>query len=260
MIDAALALAAKGYRVFPVGPDKAPRTPRGFHDATTDFGTIERWNWDGCMIGCEPPEGVIVVDIDPRNGGDNTLALFPELPRTRTTRTRSGGRHLWLTVPIDQKLRGVLGPGIDIKRYGKGYVVVPPSPGYEYVVFGAMAPAPNWLIEELVVQEFAPDESSQPKYFPFQKGTAYGEAALRNALRDLAQVDNGARNESLNKASFCLAQLEAGGELSRDAAIEGLYTTALDIGLSEGEARHTIESGWTAGALRPRQAPERVTA
>lgn len=261
MIDAALLLAQAGVSVFPVGPDKAPRTPRGFYDATTDEATIRAWNWEGCGIGSPPAEGVIVVDIDPRNGGDNTLALFPELPPTRTTRTRSGGRHLWLRVDPHQKLRGVLGPGIDVKRHGKGYVVIPPSPGYVYVRGGDPAPAPDWLIDELRVQEFDPDEAADPKFFPFQIGTPYGEAALRNTLQRLAEVDNGARNDELNKAAFGLAQLSAGGELSMRRAVDDLVVVATEVmRLSDWEARHTIESGWKAGSKVPRQAPERVTA
>lgn len=260
MINAALALAAKGIAVFPVGPDKAPRTPRGFYDATTDRNTILNWDWADCGIGHPPAEGVIVIDIDPRNGGENSLAAFPALPTTRTTRTRSGGSHLWYTVDPSEKLRGVFAPGVDVKRHGKGYVLIPPSPGYEYVVFGPMAPLPDWMVEELRIEEFEPDESAAPKFFPFQKGTAYGEAALRNALNNLRSVDNGARNDALNKAAFGLAQLEAGGELSRNAAIIGLLEVAEAIGLSDWEARHTIESGWKAGSKVPRQAPERVTA
>lgn len=260
MIEAALALAARGVAVFPVGADKAPRTPRGFHDASTDPDVIKSWGWawleDGVMIGSPPAEGVVVIDVDPRNGGDKTLALFPALPLTRTVRTRSGGSHFYLRIDPHLKLRGVLGPGVDVKRHAKGYTVIPPSPGYVWVRGGQMAQTPLWLIDELVVEDRMPGEAAAaPKYFPFQKGTPYGEASLRNALARLSTADNGSRNDELNKAAFGLAQLEAGGELSRDAALDGLLRVAEEIGLSDWEARHTIESGWTAGMKLPRQAP-----
>lgn len=261
MIRAALALAARGVPVFPLNADKSPRTHRGFHDATTDEAIIRAWDvgWNDALIGSPPPEGVIVLDIDPRNGGDNTLALFPALPKTRTTETRSGGHHYWLSVSPELKLRGTLGPGVDVKRHGKGYVVIPPSPGYKYVIFGDPAPAPDWLIEELVVVERPVSEcvASDAKFFSFQKGTPYGEAALKNAWETLQGVENGQRNIALNKVTFGLAQLYAGGELSRDAALDVLLTAAEAMGLSGWETRNTIESAWRAGERVPRQAPQR---
>jgi len=42
--DAALELARAGVAVFPCNADKSPRTPRGFHDATTDEDVISGWN------------------------------------------------------------------------------------------------------------------------------------------------------------------------------------------------------------------------
>jgi hypothetical protein len=265
VLQAALTLARSGVAVFPCGVDKAPSTSHGFHDATTDADTIRAWSWDG-MIGAAITPGTFVLDVDPRNGGADTMALLVSvtrwLPRTRRTRTKSGGSHFWFLVPPDLTLRGSLGPGVDVKRAGKGYVIVPPSPGYVWVVGGAPARAPEWLLEELVVETRAnADEAAEPKFFPFEDGTAYGQAALRNALVELADAPEGGRNDALNKIAFGLAQLEAGGELSRAAALERLLTVAESIGLRSAEAMKTIESGWLAGYQIPRQAPKReVTA
>lgn len=256
MIDAALALAAKGVAVFPVGEDKAPRTPRGFYDATTDEAVIRSWNWADAMIGSPPKEGVVIIDVDPRNGGEMTLGLFPALPPTRTTKTRSGGRHYWLTVSPDLKLRGTMGPGVDVKRAGKGYVVIPPSPGYVYVRGGEMAPAPDWLLEELVQVDRAPDTAASPKFFPFQTGTPYGEAALRNALQEIRDAGQGTRHETLNRVAFGMGQLAAGGELDTDAACESLLHEALESGLDERDAYDVLRRGWFAGERSPRQAPK----
>jgi putative DNA primase/helicase len=261
MMKAALILARSGVLVFPCNADdKSPRTTHGFHDATTDLDIVRAWSWDDALIGAAIGEGQIVIDVDPRNGGDDTLALFSKLPRTRTTKTRSGGRHYWLHIPKEITLRGTLGPGIDVKRPGKGYVIVPPSPGYAYIRGGELARAPQWLLDELVLQIREDTESAaSPKFFPFEVGTAYGVAALRNAITDLEAAPEGSRNDALNKAAFGLAQLEAGGELSRHKALEALVTAAEGIGLGKWEIRNTIESGWSAGEIVPRQAPERVT-
>ena len=259
MLDAALKLASEGYAVFPVGPDKAPLVGGGFHAASTDPAVISSWTgWqvEGVMIGSPPNKGVVIIDVDPRNGGDNTMTLFPALPRTRTTKTRSDGRHYWLTCDPDEEMRGKLGPGVDVKRHGKGYVVIPPSAGYSYIVKGRMAKCPRWLAEELTAaRSFAPAEAAAPRYFPFQTGTPYGEAALRNALRELRDVGHGGRHATLNKLAFSLAMLSAGGELDPDKTCAALLEVALEIGLDEPKAVDVMRSGWFAGEKLPRSAP-----
>lgn len=258
MLDAALRLAGEGVAVFPVGADKAPLVTGGFHSATTDPEAVAAMAWgvDGVMIGCHPDSGVVIIDVDPRNGGVNTMGLFPALPRTRTTKTRSDGRHYWLTVDPALEMRGKLGPGVDVKRHGKGYVVIPPSAGYSYLVTGRMAKCPRWLVEELTAnQTFAPGEAAKPRYFPFQTGTPYGEASLANALHELRNIGEGGRSATLNKLSFTLAMLSAGGELDPDKTCEALLDAALDAGLDEAKALDVMRSGWHAGFQLPRSAP-----
>lgn len=264
MKEAALRLAESGVPVFPVGADKAPRTKRGFHDASTDPAVIERWNWnDGGMIGAAVLPGTVVIDVDPRNGGTETLKTLREtghtLPTTRVVRTGGGGFHYYLRVPEDITLRAHLGPGVDVKRAGKGYVVVPPSPGYVFMSGNAPAEAPEWLIEELRVdeREGAESEPSDPKYFPFEHGTAYGRAALERTLGQLATAREGGRNDALNRAAFSMAQLVAGGELEADYVRDELVQVAERLDLPPSEIRATIASGWKAGEEQPRQAPER---
>jgi hypothetical protein len=256
---AALELAGQGVRVFPCGADKSPRTPNGFHDATTNAEAIESWTWDG-MIGAGIAPGTFVLDVDPRNGGDKTLALFKgegkTLPPTRTVKTKSGGWHHHFTFPEGVALRGKLGPGVDIKKAGKGYVITPPSPGYKLANDTVPVQAPDWLLEEIVVPEVmdGSDEASEPKYFPWEEGTPYGLAALEREMGRLATSAEGDRNNALNKAAFAMAQLAAGGEISRKRVFNDLANVAPRLGLDVPEAKATIESGWKAGMAVPRQA------
>jgi hypothetical protein len=261
---AALELAAQGTAVFPVGADKAPRTPRGFHDASTNPETIAAWDWNGGgMIGAAIAPGRVVIDVDPRNGGNETLKLLREqygkLPPTRVVRTRSGGFHYYFTIPEDVELRAHLGGGIDVKRSGRGYVVVPPSPGYYDLGDREPAEAPAWLLDELRVDTStrAAGEAGPPRYFPWQDATDYGTAALERELGRLATAREGGRNDALNRAAFALAQLSAGGELDEARARDELALAAERMGLEPRESRATIDSGWSAGEAEPRQAPPR---
>lgn len=260
--NAALKLASEGIRVFPVGPDKRPRTPNGFYDATDKEDAIKGWDWNGgSMIGAAIPDGTMIVDVDPRNGGTETLKMLRaadrKFPPTKVVRTGGGGFHYYFTVPDGATLRGKLGPGIDVKRAGKGYVVVPPSPGYTYLS-QVQVDAPAWLLEELTVEasddDTPPADASPPKFLPWEDGTPYGVAALEREVGRLARAPEGERNEQLNKAAFSLSQLAAGGEISRKRVIKDLGDVAIRIGLSLEEARGTITSGWKAGEKVPRQA------
>lgn len=271
LLEAARTLARQGTPVFPLDGNKKPRTAHGFHDATVDEEQISNWNWNGDgAIGAAIPEGCIVVDVDPRNGGNDTAKILSDkgmrLPVTRTHRTKGGGIHKFYALPegtIGKKIRGTVGPGIDIKVSGKGYVVFPPSPGYSVLFDAQIAPAPDWLISEIVAEvgESQVSQGCPPKFFNFQTGTAYGTGAMDGELKSLAAAAEGDRNNHLNRSAFALGQLCAGGEVQEEAAIRRLEYVARDLGLEDDEVSATIKSGWSAGVLEPREAPirERVT-
>lgn len=102
--EAALALAARGFAVFPVhtcaaarcscgrptcsSPGKHPRTKNGLRNATTDPEQIGMWwrSWPAANVGLLTGSGLLVLDIDPRNGGKEALlalaARYGELPLT----------------------------------------------------------------------------------------------------------------------------------------------------------------------------------
>jgi hypothetical protein len=130
--QAALAYAAKGFAVFPCKPrSKHPLTERGFLDATFNTGQITEWwrSMPTANVGLSCiASGLVVLDIDPRNGGNEILAALlaelGQLPATAEAASGGGGRHLIFHAPPG-KMRGSLGPGLDIKH--DGYIIVPPS-------------------------------------------------------------------------------------------------------------------------------------
>jgi hypothetical protein len=108
----------------------------------------DRWPLAGAAI-LTGRSKLLVVDVDPRNGGHHSLARLVRqgpLPDTRMVRTRHGGIHLYYRV--DRPVRGrprLLGPGLDVKSF-RGLAVCPPTPGYELVQRRPIAPAPAWLL------------------------------------------------------------------------------------------------------------------
>ena len=76
--------------------------------------------------------GLVVIDIDPRNGGDESYAqLKNELPsafeKLFEVQTGGGGTHLYFQHPGGHiSCRANIRPGIDVKADG-GYVVAPNS-------------------------------------------------------------------------------------------------------------------------------------
>jgi hypothetical protein len=149
-LDAALGYAGKGWQVFPVHavidgrctcgdpscryPGKHPRTLHGFKDATTDPKVINTWwsNWPDANVAIVTgaQSGLVVLDIDPRNRGFESLAelisMNGEIPRTLRSRTGGGGRHIFFQHPGHHVKSHTMMPGIDLKGDG-GYVVAPPS-------------------------------------------------------------------------------------------------------------------------------------
>lgn len=151
MLDAALAYAKQGWHVFPLmwvredrecscgtecaHPGKHPLTPNGFKSATTDPMKIAEWwkKWPRANIGVAcGASRLIVVDVDPRNNGDdeivNLQAKHDQLPSTMTSLTGGGGWHYIYNVPFGQMPPRSWVPcqGVEIKADG-GYIVAPPS-------------------------------------------------------------------------------------------------------------------------------------
>lgn len=212
-------------------PGKHPITSHGLDDATTDPDAITSWwrRWPWANIGGRPPEGMVVLDVDPRNHGDlNLRALISEhggLPVTLTARTGGGGWHLWLA--HRGPLRGHLCKGVDLKG-NRGYVVMPPSlhlsgRRYRWATVAPTAPAPQWLRPLLapVPSRMAPIGAQMP---------------ADGLVRVVAHADAGNRNSALYWAASRAV------ERGDTAVLDALYGAALHAGLGEVEAIRTIAS------------------
>jgi hypothetical protein len=104
--------------------------------------------------------GVVVLDVDPRNGGESELRdlqkAYGRLPKGPTVITGGGGRHYYFRT--QQPIRSaVLAPGIEVKAE-RSCVVAPPSlhaSGEYYSWVPGCGPdielpvAPEWIFERL---------------------------------------------------------------------------------------------------------------
>lgn len=121
-------------------PGKHPCTKNGVKDATTDPKVVEEhWKkYPHANIGVAAGKGsgVMVLDIDTRNGGRESLAAalakFGKLPKGPKSLTPSGGFHLLFAAPkakVKSDTSGKrLGAGVDVLSSGS-YFVAPGSTG-----------------------------------------------------------------------------------------------------------------------------------
>lgn len=117
--------------------EKAPATPHGCKDATTDLEQITKW-WTGSYlynIGIATGGGIVVLDVDINDQagkyGDETLddleKQYGPLPETWMCLTGGGGVHYYFASDDPDLTVGVeFAPGLDYRGAG-GYVVAPPS-------------------------------------------------------------------------------------------------------------------------------------
>jgi len=217
VLSAALVFAARGIPVFPVTPHKEPLTTHGFKDATTDSTQITTW-WTrhrGAGIGVPTgaSSGLVVVDLDPRNGSEATVRDLERkhgpFPETMTSRTGGGGTHFFFRHPggYVKGGSGKLGPGVDLKGDG-GYVVVPPSSHesggrYAWLVEHSLgdlepAPLPAWILN-------TPTRTNGKPKAAGAGGLVFVEGGRNDGLASLA---GSMRRRGMSEAAISAALLE----------------------------------------------------
>jgi hypothetical protein len=157
IVEYALAYANLGWYVLPVWsvdengqcrcgrpntekghkPGKHPQSelvPHGHQDSTIDEHVIRDW-WatdPNAGIGVSLAEsGLLALDIDPQNGGVDTLAQLEAehgvMHSDCTAITQGGGEHRLFLADEGMTYPGTLGKGLDLKHHG--YICVAPTLG-----------------------------------------------------------------------------------------------------------------------------------
>lgn len=254
--------AAHGFAVLPIHPPtgdggcscgpgctvpgKHPMTEHGVRDASTDLRTILTW-WrfrPDANVGIVPPPGVVVLDVDPRNGGGSNLVELldgAELTPTWTCATGGAGLHAWYR----HDGRVLRTPGVDLVRGANRYVVVPPSlhasgRRYRWITGQAIADLPVALHDESTDDDArsGPSCSTQTAGRPVTRVAGTGRFGYGHGLvRTVRNATEGSRNGRLYWAA-CRAW-EAGGDPD---LIDALGEAARGAGLADVEIAATLAS------------------
>lgn len=277
-LPSALEYAARGWRVLTVYPgEKRPSMKDWPTEASSDPDAV-RDLWvqrpdSNIGIATGAGSGFFVLDIDPKNGGDESLTdLCIEhgaLPRTRTVRTGSGGTHYYFAMPdfeVTNSPGRLKGTGIDVRGEG-GQVLAPPSVtalgDYRLQLDAAILPAPAWLLDlirpaELRVVDGEKLSRVDRADLPRQRSYAVN-VALPSAARSVEETTEGGRNQRLNDNVLALAGIAAHDStlLTYDEALDAMEKACRANGLIEEDGRRsflaTFESAWSAGLQRPRE-------
>lgn len=257
----AMKYAALGWKVLPLAPGSKVPAIKGGHavkDASAYEDDIRAWgrlHRDANIgIACGLPSGIIVIDVDPRNGGEASMRaltakgrVIPPCPRARTG---NGGWHLFMR--FDPRVAGSknkLGAGIDVKSTG-GYVVGAPSwirpsqsgPGgsyrWEVSPFDVEVPRlPIWAASMLApIQRPKPTYESDP-----------GGGDIEALARFVAAAPEGERNNRLHWAACRVGELVSRHKVSAASSIQRLSQAAAACGLKGPEVLATIQSGLKSG-------------
>lgn len=276
-----MAYAAHGWPVFALGPSKKPLatcvncsghrgdvvqmeacgclTCHSFYAATTRPERIEAMvarSPRGCLaIRTGSASGLVVVDVDPRSGGQQTLAQLDAsslLPGTVMTVTGSGGIHLYYRHPgfhVPSRA-GAFGPGVDCKADG-GYVIVPPSrhpaavTRYRWsggVWQHDLPPLPAGLAS--MASKGARRHPPATRGMPRRTSSDSGRRRLDGVVRVALRAPVGQRNNRLYWAGVAAAELEAEGVVPRGLGERAVQQAGQAVGLDGREVRATVRSAF----------------
>ncbi len=159
-LAAALTYLRRGFSIIPL----VPRTKRPavalapYLDGTARMTDADVWTYwtahpgAGVGIVTGPPSGLVVIDVDPRHGGDLEAAAR-DCPTELASHTGGGGLHLFVRYPGGVVTSGKTSrPGVDRKARG-GFVVAPPSchpetgEPYRWLREGEPSDLPSWALE-----------------------------------------------------------------------------------------------------------------
>lgn len=192
--DSALNYAKAGFKVFPLksGTKDGFVTSSWKESATNDLDTITKWWSVPFNIGLVTGNGLLVIDVDCKNGHDGYGSLKKygnNLPTTMKVETPSGGIHLYYYVNREIRNATDLYDGIDIRCDG-GFVLAPPS-----IYKDGYYKAAN---------EFPISDADENVYNFIENGRKLKNKQKNKNNTDTNQIYVGARNDTIFKLACSL--------------------------------------------------------
>jgi len=270
LLDAALRYARDGWEVFPLSGKAPLKGSNGFKDASASSASVYDW-WSenpAYNIGLAIPSGVVVVDVDPRNGGLEGVAKLQAdygwLPQTRCAVSGRGDGGLHYHYLYDgPKLVGNLNragyAGVDLKQNG-GYVVLPPSvhpdTGRPYRwVDDTVSPVtlPEWLVGLAERPALADTPVRPPTAATVVERLDMPDTARWNGdglVQAVLAAKTGERNNILNWSLWSLKDDTEAGKVddpSFNKTLALIIDAATQIGLDDREIKSTLNSVFRTG-------------
>jgi hypothetical protein len=234
----ALAYAARGLAIFPVGTDKKPLL--GLHwreKATTDSATLEAWSRrvPYADYAWALPARVVVLDLDEKHGkrGLKDFARIagcdPRSVLAPMSSTPSGGMQIFYaaTRPYKNLAPAIPGMGLDTRCEG-GFVVLPgPGNGRKWLRpfwDTPMPPAPAWLDCALKLTAQETLRSVPPPSDLHAQRKALTE--LERACARIVAAPCGSQDSTRHAQCFYIGGLIARGALDYAMACRALLAAA----------------------------------
>jgi len=254
-LEQALAYAAVGLRPIPLKVQSRKPLKRWPDLASVDPDVVRRlfakaFFADGVAI--VTGHGLFVIDADRGHDGDvdgvAALARIATehggLPPGPICRTPRGGLHFYFSAPIGRvrNSAGVLARGVDV-RGERGMALAPPSAGYEWEVSPldvAVPAAPNWLVS-LVAPTPVRHRMPFGNSLIVANVPAYVQTALDREVAKVANCQEGARMQTLNRVGFVIGGFVGTGLLDERLAIARLLEAATICGLVRDDGFERVE-------------------
>ncbi len=232
-------------------PGKHPAIDSWQTAASTDLTTLRDWfaapsSYNiGVVCGLS---NIVVIDIDPRNGGQATfealVSEFGTLPETVTADSGGGGAHYVFRRPLGD-LESKLGKGVDLLRDARQFLVEPslhPSGGgYRWRIGHAPDDIAIATLPESWIKRIRRQARRQTSSTP-QIST---DARMDRARKYLAKLPPAVSGDSGHTQMFnavCIAMFGFDLDIGSTTSVINEYNERCDPPFDDGELAHKLRS------------------
>ncbi len=256
-LESALWYAENGYRVFPVN-GKIPLTKNGFKDASQEKIQIQEW-WTHnpeAGVAVATGNGLVVIDIDDVELNKDWLYDYSKECISTTPR---GGMHIWFNGEARNSVNAEI--RVDVRGNG-GYVVVPPSPGYDWtngpLHISDLSPIPQDLLDYVQpkkTQEVKTNDSGdvmhggRNNYLTQVAGALQRKGLSYEALTAALSAENEARcnpplsDQEVATIAKSVSRYTPEDPITADAAVPSLQSVLKEMESNNGSLVHVASLG-----------------